>query len=38
MAPELAIDGGEPVRSSFLPYGRQTITDEDIDAVNAVLR
>jgi perosamine synthetase len=38
MASELAIDGGQPVRSSFLPYGRQSITDDDIKAVNAVLR
>jgi perosamine synthetase len=37
MASELAIDGGQPVRSSFLPYGRQSITDDDIKAVNAVL-
>ncbi len=38
LAPDLAINGGEPVRSSFLPYGRQTISDEDIAAVDAVLR
>jgi perosamine synthetase len=37
MASKLAIDGGQPVRSSFLPYGRQSITDDDIKAVNAVL-
>ncbi|MCC6905963.1 MAG: DegT/DnrJ/EryC1/StrS family aminotransferase, partial [Anaerolineae bacterium] len=34
----LAIDGGTPVRRSLLPYGRQTIGDEDISAVVAVLR
>jgi perosamine synthetase len=38
MTVELAIDGGEPVRSTFLPYGRQTITDSDVQAVNAVLK
>jgi perosamine synthetase len=38
MASELAIDGGQPVRASFLPYGRQSITEGDIEAVNAVLR
>ncbi len=34
----LAIDGGEPVRERLLPYGRQTITEEDIAAVVDVLR
>ncbi|MCC6906278.1 MAG: UDP-4-amino-4,6-dideoxy-N-acetyl-beta-L-altrosamine transaminase [Anaerolineae bacterium] len=34
----LAIDGGTPVRRLLLPYGRQTIDDEDIAAVVAVLR
>jgi perosamine synthetase len=38
LASELAIDGGEPVRSSFLPYGRQSISDDDIEAVRAVLK
>lgn len=35
---KLAIDGGTPVRSSLLPYGRQWIDDEDRRAVDAVLR
>ena len=35
---ELAINGGAPVRAQLLPYGRQTITDEDVLAVVEVLR
>lgn len=38
MTPALAIDGGEPVRATFLPYGRQSITDSDIQAVTEVLK
>ncbi len=34
----LAIDGGTPVRTALLPYGRQTIEDADVAAVEAVLR
>ena len=34
----LAIDGGAPVRTSFLPYAHQQISDEDVDAVGAALR
>lgn len=34
----LAIHGGTPVRQDLLPYGRQTITDDDIAAVVGVLR
>lgn len=34
----LAIDGGEPVRTTLLPYGRQQILEEDIAAVVDVLR
>jgi len=34
----LAIDGGTPVRSQRLPYGRQSITDADIQAVVEVLQ
>ena len=34
----LAIDGGTPVRKSLLPYGRQSIGEEDIEAVVNVLR
>jgi perosamine synthetase len=34
----LAIDGGTPVRKTLLPYGRQSIGEEDIQAVVAVLR
>ncbi|MGY8797023.1 MAG: DegT/DnrJ/EryC1/StrS family aminotransferase, partial [Woeseiales bacterium] len=36
--PILAIDGGTPVREQMLPYGRQTITDADVDAVIQVLK
>src|SRR4051794_20625478 len=34
----LAIDGGEPVRSTMLPYARQSISNEDVAAVTAALR
>jgi UDP-4-amino-4,6-dideoxy-N-acetyl-beta-L-altrosamine transaminase len=34
----LAIDGGAPVRKTFLPYGRQSIGEDDIQAVTDVLR
>ena len=34
----LAIDGGSPVRTSFLPYGRQSVDETDIEAVVEVLR
>src|SRR5882672_5911959 len=34
----LAIDGGTPVRETMLPYGRQSISEEDIQAVVEVLR
>jgi dTDP-4-amino-4,6-dideoxygalactose transaminase len=35
---ELAIDGGRPVRSTLLPYARQTIDDTDVAAVAEALR
>lgn len=35
---DLAINGGQPVRSNLLPYGRQYVTDEDVQAVVDVLR
>jgi perosamine synthetase len=35
---QLAINGGKPVRENLLPYGRQSITEEDIAAVVDVLR
>jgi perosamine synthetase len=34
----LAINGGSPVRASFLPYGRQSIEEADVAAVVEVLR
>jgi perosamine synthetase len=34
----LAIHGGEPVRAAFLPYGRQSVEESDIEAVVEVLR
>lgn len=34
----LALDGGNPVRTHALPYGRQTVDQNDIDAVTAVLK
>jgi perosamine synthetase len=38
MGEPLAIEGGRPVRSRLLPYGRQTIDDADVAAVVATLR
>ena len=38
MAEQLAINGGTPVRSEPLPYGRQSIGEEAIAAVVEVLR
>ncbi len=38
MADQLAINGGTPVRSELLPYGRQWISEDDISAVVEVLR
>jgi len=35
---QLAIRGGQPVRDTLLPYGRQQIDDDDIAAVVEVLR
>jgi perosamine synthetase len=35
---KLAIDGGLPVRTALLPYGRQTIEERDIEAVVRTLR
>jgi perosamine synthetase len=37
-AGRLAIDGGAPVRDGVLPYGRQSINDDDIAEVARVLR
>jgi UDP-4-amino-4,6-dideoxy-N-acetyl-beta-L-altrosamine transaminase len=34
----LAVDGGIPVRSTMLAYGRQHVDDRDIERVTAVLR
>src|ERR1700692_4218314 len=34
----LAIDGGIPIRKTLLPYGRQSIGEDDIQAVVDVLR
>jgi perosamine synthetase len=34
----LAINGGPPVRETFLPYGRQSIDESDIQAVVETLR
>lgn len=35
---KLAIKGGTPVRENLLPYGKQWVGEEDIEAVVAVLR
>jgi perosamine synthetase len=34
----LAVDGGTPVREAMVPYGHQSISEEDIQAVGDVLR
>lgn len=34
---KLAINGGEPVRKEFIPYGKQYIDEDDIRAVSKVL-
>lgn len=34
----LALDGGSPVRETLLPYSRQSIEEEDVQAVVEVLR
>jgi perosamine synthetase len=38
MSAELAIRGGTPVRQTLLPYGRQSIDEDDIAAVAEALR
>lgn len=38
MSARLAIGGGAPVRETLLPYGRQSLDEEDIQAVVEVLR
>ena len=38
MSERLAIEGGKPVRDRFLPYARQVIDDEDVQAVVDALR
>ena len=38
MKVELALEGGEPVRQTMLPYGRQWLDEDDITAVTHVLR
>ena len=38
MQATLAVDGGTPVRERFLPYGRQSLDDADIEAVVEVLK
>ena len=36
--PRLAIEGGQPVRPTVLPYGHQLVDESDIRAVVDVLR
>src|SRR5262245_36014924 len=38
MAERLALDGGTPVRSAMLPYGRHSVEKEDVQAVTSALR
>src|SRR5215813_1635892 len=35
---QLAVDGGTPVRKALLPYGRQNLDEEDIQAVVETLK
>lgn len=35
---QLAIDGGTPIRSTLLPYGRQQVDKTDVEAIVQVLR
>jgi perosamine synthetase len=37
-ATRLAIDGGTPVRATYLPYAHQVISEEDVAAVGEALR
>lgn len=37
-ATRLAVDGGTPVRATFLPYAHQVISDDDVAAVDEALR
>lgn len=37
LVPRLAIDGGAPVRTTLLPYGRQSVDASDIAAVSGML-
>jgi perosamine synthetase len=38
MSPDLALLGGNPVRSELLPYGKQQIDEEEVESVIQVLR
>ena len=38
MTEKLALHGGRPAREQLLPYGRQSIDDDDVAAVVAALR
>jgi perosamine synthetase len=38
MNSRLAVEGGAPVRATLLPYGRQSVDDDDIAAVTEVLK
>ena len=38
MSEPLALHGGRPVRVAFLPYGRQAVDEDDVQAVLAALR
>ncbi len=35
---KLAIEGGDPAREEYLPYGLHSVTDDDVEAVTRVLR
>ena len=38
MRERLALHGGRPVRATLLPYGRQAVDEDDVEAVVAALR
>ena len=38
MSQQLALEGGQPVRKTLLPYARQAVDEADVQAVTEVLR
>ena len=38
MSEQLAIEGGQPIRATLLPYGRQSVDEDDVRCVVEILR